>query len=135
MNWKLVLQLSIFGLGMALGTVFVVPSKVEPIFWLAIFLGCAVLIARRAPGRPFLHGFCTSLVNCVWITSAHILFFDTYVAGHAQEAAMLQGAPLPGRVMMALTGPVVGVISGIVLGLIALAASKLVKPAPVVSRA
>jgi uncharacterized membrane protein len=57
MNWKLVVQLSLFGLAMAIATVFVVP--VSP------------------------------------------------------------------RVMMAITGPLVGVISGIVLGLFALIAVKI----------
>jgi hypothetical protein len=128
MNGRLILALSMFGLVMAVATVFVIPSKIEPLFWLVIFGVCAVIIARRAPGRPFLHGLCTSLVNCVWVTSAHILFFDTYVANHAEEAAMMQGAPLPGRAMMAITGPVIGLISGIVLGLFALIASRFVKP-------
>ncbi len=41
MNWKLILQLSLFGLAMAVGTVFVIPSNVEPLFWLAIFAVCA----------------------------------------------------------------------------------------------
>jgi hypothetical protein len=34
MNGKLVPQLSLFGLAMALATVFVVPSTVEPFCWL-----------------------------------------------------------------------------------------------------
>jgi hypothetical protein len=132
LDWRLIFSLSLFGLAMALATVWIIPSSVEPLCWLAIFVACAALIARRAPGRPFLHGFFTSLVNCVWITSAHILFAEPYIARHAQEAAMLQGGPLPGspRLMMALMGPLVGIISGLVLGLLALLASKLIKPAP-----
>ncbi len=112
---------------MGIATVFVIPSNIEPLFWLAIFLACAVIIARKAPGKPFLHGLCTSLVNSVWITSAHVLFFDDYVARHAQEAAMMTSMPFPGRVMMLLTGPVVGLVSGCVLGLIAIIATKLTK--------
>jgi hypothetical protein len=132
MNWKLILQLSLFGLAMAFATVFLIPSKVEPIFWLAIFLVCAAFIARKAPGRHFLHGLCVSLLNCVWITSAHILFFETYVARHPEEAAMMAGSSLPPRLMMLITGPVIGVISGLILGVFAWVASKLLKPvAPV----
>jgi hypothetical protein len=128
MNWKLVLLLSMFGLAMGVATVFVIPSKIEPLFWLAIFVTCAVIIAKRAPGKHFLHGLCVSLVNSVWITSAHILFFDAYVASHPQEAEMMKGMPIAGRAAMALTGPIVGLISGLVLGLFAFIASKLVKP-------
>ncbi len=38
MNWKLILQLSMFGLAMSVATVYLIPSKIEPAFWLPIFL-------------------------------------------------------------------------------------------------
>jgi hypothetical protein len=51
MDWKLIFGLSLFGLAMAIATVFVIPSNVEPIFWLAIFLVCAYLIFIGEVGR------------------------------------------------------------------------------------
>jgi hypothetical protein len=128
MNWKLILQLSLFGAAMGVATVFIVPPNVEPFCWLAIFLVCAATIAKRCTSRYFLHGLCVSLVNSVWITSTHIALFDTYVAGHAQEAAMAAQMGSP-RLMMLVTGPVVGLVSGIVLGLFSLGASRMLKPA------
>jgi hypothetical protein len=127
---KLILELSLFGLGMAFATVFLIPSNVEPVFWLVIFVICAVLIARRRADRQFLHGFLVSLANCVWITGAHILLFDSYIERHPQEAAMMKSMPLPDapRLMMLMTGPVVGIVSGLVLGLFAFVAGKVVKP-------
>src|SRR5262249_8420722 len=95
MNWKLILSLSLFGLAMALATVWLVPSTSEPVFWLGIFVVGAAILARRAPDRFFLPGLVTSLVNCVWVTSAHIIFFTDYLANHAQEAAMMQNMPAP----------------------------------------
>jgi hypothetical protein len=131
MSFKLILALSTFGLFMAFATVFFIPSRIEPLCWLAIFVVCAVIIARSLVPRPFLHGLGVSIVNSVWITSAHIVFFDTYVAGHAQEAQMMvTDSPIPGRVMMLIIGPIVGLISGCVLGLFALIASKLIRPKP-----
>lgn len=130
MSWKLIFQLSLFGLAMGIGTVFFIPSSVEPIFWLAIFIVCAVIIAKRQVKAPFLHGLMVSLVNSVWITGAHLLFFGTYLASHAREAAMTQGSPLPPRLLMLITGPIVGLVSGVILGLFALAASKLLRRAP-----
>ena len=129
MRWSLVLVLSLFGLAMAISTVALIPSNVEPAFWLAIFVICAYQIARRAPGRPFLHGAALGIVNGVWVTSAHVLFFQTYIAHHAKEAAMSASMPLaaPPRVMMAIVGPIVGVISGIVIGVLALIAARLVR--------
>src|ERR1700681_3162331 len=95
MNSKLILQLSLFGLAMGVATVFVIPSSIEPAFWLVIFVICAFVIAKRAAGRYFLHGLFVSLVNSVWITAAHIVFFDQYITNHRQEAAMMTAMPLP----------------------------------------
>ena len=133
MSWRLVFALSAFGAAMGLATVYVVPSDVEPVLWLAIFVFCAWVIARRCPSRPVLHGLAVSLVNSVWITAAHVLLFDAYLARHAREADMVSRMPLPPRLMMALTGPVVGLVSGLVLGAFAVVAARLVRrprPAP-----
>jgi small basic protein len=128
MEKKLIGTLSMFGLAMGVMTVFVIPPSIEPFCWLAIFVGCAIVIAKRAPRRYFLHGLCVSLVNSVWITAAHIAFFETYLANHPNEAAMSASMSSP-RLMMLGTGPIVGLVSGCVLGLFSWVASKVVKPA------
>lgn len=129
MNWKLIFQLSLFGLAMAIATVYVIPSKIEPAFWLVIFLYCAYAIAKFAGGKNFLHGFLLGLANCVWITGAHVLLSERYLAGHAQEAAAMGQGPLAShpREMMLIVGPLIGIVSGVIIGLLALAAGKLVK--------
>ena len=129
MNKKLIFQLSLFGLAMAIATVFWIPSSIEPIFWATIFIICAYLITKNCSGSYFLHGFLVSLLNCVWITSAHIILFDTYVANHPQEAAMMKQMPMPDspKLMMLMMGSVIGIVSGLVLGLFAFIASKIMK--------
>ncbi len=129
MNRKLIFTLSLFGLAMAIASVFVIPSKIEPAFWLVIFITCAYFIAKNASGKYFLHGFVLSLANCVWITCAHVLFYATYIANHPDEAAMSAKMPLPEhpRMMMLVMGPIIGIISGVVQGLFAFIASKIVK--------
>lgn len=133
MNWKLIFQLSLFGLAMGIATVYVIPSNIEPAFWLVIFLICAYFIAKgtAGAGMHFLHGFLVSMVNSVWITAAHILLFDRYIAGHAQEVAMMKSWSLPAsRGAMAMVGPGFGVLFGIILGIFALVAGKLTKGSP-----
>jgi hypothetical protein len=129
MNWKLIFQLSLFGLAMGIATVYVIPSKIEPAFWLVIFLISAYLIAKQSPAWHFLHGVLLGLANSVWITAAHILLFDSYVAAHAPEVAMMQTSPLAvsPKVMMLIFGPLIGLISGVILGLFAFMAGKLIK--------
>ena len=129
MNWNLIFKLSLFGLVMAIGTVYFIPSNVEPFCWLAIFVVCAYLIAKNCLSYYFLHGLMVSIVNSVWITAAHILLFDKYISTHAQEAAMMTKMPMPGspKLMMLMTGPIIGVISGLILGLFAFVASKIIR--------
>ncbi len=130
MNWKLIIQLSVFGLIMAFATVFLITEMFEPVFWIAIFIFSAYIIVQRVKGRYFLHGFFVSLANCVWITIAHILFYNTYIANHPAVAKMAQEHPfLPThpRLAMLITGPLVGIVCGLILGLFAYIGSLMIK--------
>jgi hypothetical protein len=64
MNWKIIFQLSLFGLIMAFGTISLIKQSMEWPFWLAIFIFCAYIIAKRCPDKYFLHGFLVSIFNC-----------------------------------------------------------------------
>jgi hypothetical protein len=129
MNWKLIFQLSLFGLAMGISTVFWIPSNIEPFFWLAIFIICAYLIARNCSEKFFLHGLCVSLVNCVWVTGAHVLLFQTYANNHPKEIEQMLNMLHSNRprLLMLITGPIIGLISGLVLGLFAFIASRIWK--------
>jgi hypothetical protein len=129
MNWKLIFQLSLFGLAMGISTVYWIPSNIEPFFWLAIFIICAYLIARNCTEKFFLHGLFVSLVNCVWVTGAHVLLFRTYANNHPKEIDQMVNMFQSNRprLLMLFTGPVIGLISGLVLGLFAFIASRIWK--------
>jgi hypothetical protein len=129
MNWPLIFWLSLFGLVMGVGTVFFISSGIEPFLWIGIFLISASLIASECPHRRFLHGLIVGVANSVWITAAHIVFFTHYMGSHAREAAMMKSMPLPAwpRLMMVVTGPVVGIMSGILIGTLALVIGHFVK--------
>ena len=45
MNWKLIFQLSLFGLAMGIATVYLIPGRFEPLVWLVIFAISAYAIA------------------------------------------------------------------------------------------
>jgi hypothetical protein len=129
MKWKLIFLLSLFGLAMAFATVFWIPAKIEPVFWLVIFIICAYLIAKNCTSQYFLHGLFVGLANCVWITIIHAVWFHTYLANHPAMAQKMADMPMSGHPlrMMTLISPVFGVISGLVLGLFAIIAVKLIK--------
>jgi hypothetical protein len=125
MPWKLIIQLSMFGLLMGVATVFWIPPNVEPILWILIFVFCAVRIGRVSD-QPFVSGVLLGLANSVWITACHVLLFSKYLETHPREAAMMKTMLLPDspRAMMAMVGPVVGLISGVVIGILAFLCSK-----------
>ncbi len=129
MNWKLIFQLSLFGLAMAFATVFWIPSKFEPAFWLVIFVICAYLIAKKCSGKYFLNGFMVSMFNSVWITGAHAALSATYIANHPDEVQMMASMPMPDspRLMMVIIGPLFGAAFGLILGLFSFIASRLTK--------
>jgi hypothetical protein len=108
MRWGLVLSLSMFGLAMALGTVAVIPLRIGGPLWIAIFIVTSIIVARRAGGRYFLHGFLVGLMNWTWVTAAHVVFHSTYVAHHATDIAARQAFHLPAMPVLitAIVGPV-----------------------------
>jgi len=127
MNWKLIFGLSLFGLAIGVAGVSVLSSTLEPFAWLIAFLISAYLIARFASGWYFVHGLLVALVNSVWVTAAHLLFYATYIAHHPEFVQMIAATPLWNRprVFMLAQMPVAGLISGIVLGLFAFIAGRI----------
>lgn len=127
MNWPLVGKLSLFGLAMGVGTVFVIPSNLEPFIWFPIFILCAALIALSGVTRVFLHGVWIGIANGIWITLCHVIFFSQYAARHPQEMTAFASAAINPRLLMLIVGPAIGVISGAVLGLFAVVATKILR--------
>ncbi len=129
MNWKLIFLLSLFGLAMAFVTLALIPGMLEPLIWLLIFIICAYLIAKNCSSKYFLHGFLVSILNSLWITATHIIFSNIYFTNHPQKVSANVIIPLLNhpRLMMLIAGPIIGIFSGVVLGIFALIASKIVK--------
>jgi hypothetical protein len=130
MNRKLVFQLSLFGLALGVATVFAIPPLVVLGLWLAVFFICAVTIARKGVPRPFGHGLIVSILSSLWFNGVHVIFFNAYAARHAQEvASMVEQSTASPRLMILAMGPIMGMGSGLVLGLLCLIASKMIGPA------
>src|ERR1700733_10344197 len=127
-NWKLIFQLSLFGLVMAVATIWLIPENIEYFIWPVIFIICAYIVAKNAPGQYFLHGFLISVVNSVWISIAHVLFASVYLANHPHMQEMTPAMPLFAqhhqRTMMAVLGLPFGAVFGLILGLFCFIASK-----------
>jgi hypothetical protein len=130
MNWKLIFQLSLFGLAMSFATVYFISSSAEPFFWFPIYFICAYFVAKKCTESFFLNGFMVSIFNSIWISLIRIILFDAYIAHLGNEAHLYQNTvmPVPPKVAMVILAVVMfGIGSGIVLGLFSFIASKIVK--------
>ena len=133
MKWTLILQLSLVGLALALGSLFFISPNIEPLLWLAVFLYYAHALGNGTRSLLFLHGLLLGVLNSIWVVGIHIAFLTRYLAGHPREVSMLDmvnAAKIPAdpRVIMAFTGITVGVLEGIVIGVFAMVAGMMVKP-------
>jgi len=69
------------------------------------------------------------IINCVYIVGLHVMFYATYMDNHPMMAKMGGNMPMHNhpRLGMILTGPLVGIALGLVQGLFAWLASKIIK--------
>lgn len=127
MNWKLTLLLSLFGVVMGIASILGWVEGWEPFLWPLIGITCAILIAKRASARHFLHGFMVGLIGGGIAPLMQALFFDTYVANSRAFAESLSKLP-PGfspRVFFFLLVPIIALISAGLLGFMSWLAARI----------
>ncbi len=128
MNWKLIFGLSLFGLAMAIATVYFIPPGPEPIFWLLLIIFWAYKVGKECEEKYFLQGFILSAVNGVWVTGIHLLLFADYAATHGKELArydkIAEGLTVPQAIL--IVDPLTWLASGLILGLFSVIASRFV---------
>lgn len=126
MNWSLIFTLSLLGFLMAIATVFLIPANIGPFLWAIIFLVSAIIIAKSAYNNFFLHGFFLGIANYLWMALIHFVLFTKYIYLHGHEAEMMTKLPrfASPRVMILIYVPLIGVASGIIIGLFSFLASK-----------
>jgi hypothetical protein len=131
MNWRLVLQLSMFGVAMGLGIVFFLTPGISMALWIIFIVLSAWAIAQRCARLRFLNGLLTGLICRLLATAAWILFFHPYVVRHQDQMALLQELTprMSPRHLIELVSPAWGLGLGIAIGLVALLIGAFVKPA------
>jgi hypothetical protein len=125
MSWRLVFGLSVLGIATAAASVLVIPRDIVHVGWAVLFFFVsAYLIAKRAPSRYFTHGFVVSVVVSLASTGAALALIDRF-ARHLPLARIPLAVGSP-QVLVAIVGPAAGIVLGLVLGIFAWAASKVV---------
>jgi len=100
----------------------------EPVLWLMIAIICAVVIGRTA-AKTFRHGFMVGLIAGAVAPLLQALLFQTYAANNPEISETFKQIPggLSARTFILLTMPVISLLSGVVLGLLSLAAGRLLQ--------
>ena len=129
MSWRIIFLLSLFGVAVGFAGIYGLSGAAELIVWLIIFVIFAVVIARSRTSDHFVHALLASILAGLWVGIIHAAFIATYVAHNAHLRAgyaMIPKTAHP-RLMMVLTGPFIGAVMGVVAGLMAAGAGKVLK--------
>lgn len=128
MNCELIGLLGGFGVLMGVASVLGFTNGMEGLLWLVIGIICVVFIVWRAPLRPFLHGFFVSLIGGAVAPVIQSFFFSAYMANNPELSNRFAEIPggLDARYFVVMLAPIIGLISGLVLGLASWVAAKLV---------
>jgi hypothetical protein len=127
MKCRLIFFISCFGLLMGIASIAgIIRMEQEGRAWLVIALVSAAWIALQAPDKPFAHGFVAGLIAGAVAPLIQASFFPTYLAHDPVAAASFRQLPAGAspRLLMLMLAPMVGLFSGLTLGLLAWAARK-----------
>ena len=128
LNYPLIFILSLVGLAIAFTGVYgITTMQTEPYVWLVVFIAFAFIIARFAKGNYFLHGFLVSVLCGCWIGLIHALYIHQYLRSNPRLKPLYDEMPHIGnpKITIALSGPMAGVVFGIVAGLFAFIAARI----------
>jgi len=127
MKWKLVASLSLLGGAMGLGSVLGLRGIPAALAWTALAVFCAGKIGRAVPERAFVPGFLTGFLGIVAATLVQVVLISVYLENQPELAAELSGLPttLNARTLIAISGPFLGAVGGLVLALLSWIASRI----------
>ena len=116
MDWKLIALLSVVGIIMGLLSVRGFTQKIEPVLWLLFGIATSLVISKNLE-KPFLHGL---VIGVAWGILNGLLqsaFFDTYLANNSSvQQSFQKNSSIPPRIFVLATAPIIGLITGVILG-------------------
>lgn len=119
--WKLVLALAPIGLVFAALTITGSIPGLRATQWTILLLLTLVglVIALRAPGRPFRQGLVAGFLVGLVAVETQALFLGTYFANNPEYADVEIPFGLPPRLATALLGPLNAALAGLIAGVVA----------------
>ena len=118
MNYKFILPLLLFGVLMGFAAVKGLLANLELMYWLFIYLVCGLVLAKTSRQKYFLNGFVLGICISIVASLIQILFFDEYLLNNSEvnmELSKLPSSAEP-KSFFIMIAPIIGLISGLVLG-------------------
>lgn len=131
MKWEFIGILSLGGALIGIASLWGMQESFEAILWLLLALFSPVFIARQTSNKVFLHGLASGIGMGLLHSLIQVLFFETYLKANPQTAKEFFNTQFPfsPRFLVAVIGPVVGILYGTVIGSFAVIAKKFHQPA------
>jgi hypothetical protein len=129
MNWRLIVTLSLLGIIFGIASVFGFTSGREWLAWLCIGIYSAWRFARRSREELFLHGFNLGILAGFFSSVIQALFISVYLSNNPRMVEALNALPqgLHPAAVVLIMGPIIGTVSGVVFGVLAVILGKLVR--------
>jgi hypothetical protein len=117
MDWKVIIILSAIGLIMGLLSVKGFTQKLEPFLWLLFGIATSLVLSKNIDNKTFLHGLLIGLSWGIINGLTQSVFFDTYLSNNPQlQQNFSKTSFMQPKYFVLVTGPIIGLITGLVLG-------------------
>jgi hypothetical protein len=117
MDWKVIIILSAIGLIMGLLSVKGFNQKLEPFLLLLFGIETSLVLSKNIDHKTFLHALLIGLAWGVINGMTQSVFFDTYLANNPQLQQNFQKTTfMQPKYFVLVTGSVIVLITGLVLG-------------------
>jgi hypothetical protein len=129
MNWRLILSLSLLGFALGIASVFGWTSGREWLAWLCIGVYAAWKFVTRSREELFLHGFYLGILTGCFSSVLQALFINTFLSNNPPMVEALNALPhdLHPAAVILIMGPIIGTVSGVAFGVLAVIIGKLVR--------
>jgi hypothetical protein len=119
MNWFIIALFSVFGAIMGTLSIKGYTQKLEPFLWLLFAFITALVLSKSIGNRSFFHAF---LIGVAWGVLNGLIqfsFFDQYLSNNPRVQEDFKKSTAIGlkpRYLLLVTGPVIGAVTGAVMG-------------------
>jgi hypothetical protein len=129
MNWSIISLLSPIAIIMAILAVRGLTQGIEPQLWLSFGFACAFVVSKNMDHKVFLHvlviGFIWGIINGI----IQATFFNTYLTYNPSLVESFDKVTfMPARFFPLVTGPAMGLVTGLLFGGLSILMKKLWYP-------